>query len=85
MKFTVIDIQQIEGDKKVKRFFEKSGEDLKGLSKLNLTPCVVTKNTFKYLGEMNKKQRNHLLYELQCVVEYINLTEGELQSFQKWK
>ncbi|WP_116345002.1 hypothetical protein [Bacillus sp. HMA207] len=85
MKFTVIDIQQIEGDKKVKRFFEKSGEDLKGLSKLNLNPCVVTKNTFKYLGEMNKKQRNHLLYELQCVVEYINLTEGELQSFQKWK
>ncbi|MGR5924895.1 hypothetical protein ACT7CO_13765 [Bacillus pacificus] len=51
MKFTVIDIQQIEGDKKVKRFFEKSGEDLKGLSKLNLNPCVVTKNTFKYLGK----------------------------------
>lgn len=78
MKLNVIDIQQIEGDKKVKRFLEKSGEDLKGLSKLNLNPCVITKNTFKCLGEMNKKQRNHLLYELKCVVEYMNLTEGEL-------
>ncbi|HDR4427071.1 TPA: hypothetical protein QCP92_002673 [Bacillus cereus] len=85
MKLTVIDIKQIEGDKKIKGFLEESGEDLKGLSKLNLNPCVVTKNTFKYLGKMNKKQRNHLLYELQCVVEYMNLTEGELQSFRKWK
>ncbi|ACK91646.1 hypothetical protein OCF10_16145 [Bacillus cereus] len=78
MKLNVIDIQQIEGDKKVKRFLEKSGEDLKGLSKLNLNPYAITKNTFKCLREMNKQQRNHLLYELKCVVEYMNLTEGEL-------
>ncbi|MCB5903801.1 hypothetical protein LIV42_16165 [Bacillus cereus] len=78
MKLNVIDIQQIEGDKKVKRFLEKSGEDLKGLSKLNLKPYAITKNTFKCLRKMNKQQRNHLLYELKYVVEYMNLTEGEV-------